>query len=66
MFIINFRLTINYGSNSVWSMYLDITACLCGNNGTCNFDQTTTISPNYKLASCSCRDEYTGIQNKYH
>jgi hypothetical protein len=60
LFVIVNRLTILYGSNSTLIQYLEITACLCTNNGTCNFDETTTISTHYQLASCNCPDQYDG------
>lgn len=59
VFII-FRITISYGTNSIMILEPDITACLCGNNGTCNSEETTTISTHYKLASCNCPDFYDG------
>ncbi len=55
------RLTINYGTNSPLIQFLDIIACLCTNNGTCDYDTTTTISTYYQLASCNCPDLYQGI-----
>ncbi|CAF1151504.1 unnamed protein product [Rotaria sp. Silwood1] len=54
-------LTIQYGSNFTFQTYLDILACLCTNNGTCNFEETTTISDHYQLASCDCPAQYDGI-----
>jgi hypothetical protein len=65
MFVINSRLTINYGIGSTLVQYLEITACLCINNGTCNFEETTVISPYYQLASCNCPDQYDGMFKKY-
>jgi len=65
MFAIYSRLTINYGTNSTLIQYFEITACLCGNGGTCDFDDITTISTYYKLASCICPDQYDGMFNKY-
>lgn len=58
----NFRITITFGtSNSTVIQYLDIIACLCANNGTCQGDEITTISAHYGLASCSCPDLYEGM-----
>ncbi|CAF3508982.1 unnamed protein product [Rotaria socialis] len=54
-------LTIQYGLNSTWEKYLDIQACLCKNNGTCNFEETTAISSHYQLTSCDCPALYDGI-----
>jgi hypothetical protein len=64
MSVVNLRLTIPYGTNSTLSEYLDIVACLCTNNGTCNFQQTTTITAHYQLASCDCLPQYDGIFHK--
>lgn len=66
MIITYSRLTIQYGANSTVEKYLDIVACLCTNNGSCGFDQTTAISSHYKLAACQCPDQYDGIRHKYH
>jgi len=63
--VINSRLTIKYGTNSTLIQSLYITACLCTNNGTCDFERTTTLSPHYKLAACNCPDQYNGMFNKY-
>ena len=60
VFII-FRIIIPYGANSELILNLEITACLCDNDGTCNYDQTSTKSTYYKLASCNCLDFYEGI-----
>ncbi|CAF4029746.1 unnamed protein product, partial [Rotaria sordida] len=55
-------LTIQYGSNSTLEQYLDILACLCtSGSDKCNFEETTTISAHYQLASCDCRPQYDGI-----
>jgi hypothetical protein len=61
MSVINLRLSVPYGSNSTVTEYLDIVACLCANGGTCNYDQTTDITPHYALAYCNCPDVYNGI-----
>jgi hypothetical protein len=61
MFLSYSRLAITYGTNSTLIQFLDITACLCTNNGTCDYDTITTISTYYQLASCDCPDVYQGI-----
>lgn len=63
LFMIIYRLTIEYGTNFIMTQYLEIFACLCANNGTCNFAQTTAISTHYSLASCNCPDTYEGLLN---
>jgi len=35
------------------------------NNNSCNYDQTTTISTYYELASCNCAPQYDGRLIKY-
>ncbi|CAF2470777.1 unnamed protein product [Rotaria sp. Silwood2] len=54
-------LTIQYGSNSTFQTYLDILACLCTNGSICDFEERTTISDHYQLASCNCLPQYDGI-----
>jgi hypothetical protein len=52
---------VNYSTSSTYGMYLDIIACLCVDTSYCNYDETTTISENYQLASCNCPDQYAGM-----
>ncbi|CAF3955011.1 unnamed protein product, partial [Adineta steineri] len=58
-------LTMTYGTNSTLIQYLDIIACLCTDSSYCNYQQTTTISNHYLLASCTCPDQYDGVFCQY-
>ena len=61
--MLHFRLSIKYGTNSTLEKYLDIIACLCTNNGSCDFQHTTSITPHYQIASCNCPPQFDGT---YH
>lgn len=56
----HFRIKATHGVNSTLIQNLNIISCLCTNSGTCNFDQITTISETYQLATCICPAEYEG------
>ena len=58
-----FSVTISYGPNLTLIQPLDIVACMCSNNASCDYDQRTPLSPHYSLARCLCPDEYDGRLN---
>ncbi|UJR30967.1 hypothetical protein I4U23_018479 [Adineta vaga] len=59
-------LTVNFGTNSTWQKYFDIIVCLCTNDGTCDFQETTHITSHYQIASCDCPPQFDGDLCEYN
>jgi hypothetical protein len=59
------RLSVIYGRNRTLEKHLQLVVCLCTNNGTCDFDQTTPITLNYETAACHCPPQYDGMRTPF-